>query len=161
MTNLYFSRARAQLNAGDFAGAERTMRESAEKYEPRTERAELEQFVSLLRNADELISRLGGVMPSAELRSVAEDLKRVAKNLPGSAGVIAYAERKIREADELAKLEADRRFVWLWFDAQDELRTGDVRKAGLLTALISAGRPDGDADPMVRDLMNGGMFDKN
>ena len=161
MTNLYFSRTRAQLDAGDFAGAERTMRESAEKYEPRTERAELEQFVSLLRNADDLISRLGRVMPPAELRSVAEELKRAAKNLPGSVAVIAYADRKLREADELAKLEGDRRFVWLWFDAQDECRAGNLRNAGLLAALISAGRPDGDADPMVRDLLNGGMFDKN
>jgi len=137
------------------------MREAGEKYDPRTERAEFEHFVSALNQADEAIRAFAGPMHAPDMRANALKLKRAATGLPESDFITAYANRKMKEADALEKLEADRRYVWLWFEAKEELRAGNRNRASVLTALLSASKTDGDRDPLVRDLMNGGLFDKN
>lgn len=161
ITNIYAAKAREALEKGDFKKANDIMKESFLKYESHTDRVNLEQFTKKLVEADSMIASLGTEQMPETMLATASELKRVAANLPASANITQYAERKMRDAVELDKLIRDRRFLWLYFSAQDARANGETKDADVQAALLAAGLPRGDHEGMVLDLMNGGMFDRN
>ena len=119
------------------------------------DRIQLKDFTVRLNEVDQLIANLAPVQDSESLRDHAEQLQERAKNLPGSQAVVDYAKRKLRAADELKKIENDRKTVWPWLDALEAGKNGDKERAELLRIFIAAQFLDGFSEPMVRDMVTG------
>lgn len=160
VTNLYVVRIREKLDAGDYAGAEKLVDEMFVKYGTDDARVDIRKFVSALRKTDETISALNNSISSEEIRRHAIELREYAQDLPDHEKMIAYAAGKEASAAELEKLEKERPLFWLYGEAQEKREQGDSQLADLITALVAADNDplDGARNAMVKELMNGGMF---
>lgn len=155
VTNMYVIQLRQLLDQGKFAEAETLMKAMLMQHDSLEDRIQLKDFTVRLNEVDQLIANLAPVQDSESLRDHAEQLQERAKNLPGSQAVVDYAKRKLRAADELKKIENDRKTVWPWLDALEAGKNGDKERAELLRIFIAAQFLDGFSEPMVRDLVTG------
>lgn len=160
ISNFYVMKVKNLLDNGRFAEADSAMKDSLSKYDLRTGRVELKQFTGRLRDAGRLIDKLGKPMSAATMKQIATELRGTVRDLPDSRNIIDYADRKCAAADELAKLERDRRGLPLYIETLDALGQHKYGKAGTMTALLSLMLPDGKSDPMLQPLLNGGLFEK-
>ena len=151
-TNVYVVQLRSLLEQGNFAEAEKLMRTMLAEHDELEDRVQLKDFASRLNGVDQLIRKLEPVQNSESLRNNAEHLRREAKSLPGSQKIIAYAERKLKSADELEKIEKDRTNIWPWLDALDAKNSDDKERAELLRIYVAALYLDGFGEPIVREL---------
>ena len=152
VTNSYFVRLRKLLDKGKFAEAEELMKEMLDKNDSLDDRIQMRDFTVRLNEVNKLIAALAPVQPSAQMRRNAEALLDRAKNLPQPGRILNYAKRKIREANQLEKIEKDRRTARIYLDTLDAIENGENNKAETLTVFLSAQFQDGFSDPMVRDL---------
>ena len=155
VTNTYVVQLRHLLEQGKFAEAEALMKSMLAQHDSLEDRVQMSEFTSRLNEVDQLIAKLAPVQDSETLRDNAERLLERSRNLPAARTVILYARRKIRAADELAKIENDRKVIWPWLDALEARRNGDLERAELLRIFISAQFPDGFGEPIVRDMATG------
>ena len=155
VTNIYTVQLRQLLDQGKLAEAEALMKSMLAQHDSLEDRVQMLEFTSRLNEVDQLIAKLAPVQDSETLRDNAERLLERSRNLPAARTVILYARRKIRAADELAKIENDRKVIWPWLDALEARRNGDLERAELLRIFISAQFPDGFGEPIVRDMTTG------
>lgn len=155
VTNIYVVQLRHLLDQGKFAEAEKLMNSMLAQHDSLEDRVQLRDYTVRLNEVDRLIAKLAPVQDAETLRENAELLLERTRNLPDSGAVVQYARRKIRAADELAKIEKDRKVIWPWLDALEAHRNGDRERAELLRIFIAAQFPDGFGEPIVRDMATG------
>lgn len=154
-TNSFVVQLRALLDQGRFAEAEQLMKSMLAQHDSLEDRVQLRDFSAQLNHTDKVIADLAKVQNSKSLRSNALKLKACAESGLGSDFITKYAERKIKAADELEKIEKDRRIIWPWLDACDAKKNGDEERAELLRIYLAAQLPNAFGDPMVREIATG------
>ena len=164
ITNIYVVQLRNLLAQGKFAEAESLMDSMLKQHDSLDDRIQLRDDAARLNRIDQLIRKLAPVQDAKSLSNNAENLLREVGGedgrkdskpktvLPEFQKILAYAQRKIRAAEELAKIEKDRIRVWPWLDALDAKNSPDKERAELLRIYVAAQYLDGFGDPVVREL---------
>lgn len=151
--NAYVVQVRDLLDQGKINEADKLMKSMLEQHGSRVDNS-LPNFVDRLKKADQLIEKLAPIQNAATMKYNADELLAHVKTLPHNRAINVYAKRKSREAEELRKIEDDRKIVWPWLDALEAKKNGDQERFELLRIYLAA-QLDGFRAPMVRDLTPG------
>ncbi len=152
-TNAYILQANEKIARNDINGASNCIDEAVRKLGGIPSLVQTRDQLRILTEVNSLLNLLNTPVSSPIMKASAEKLARYCEASPEMAFIKQYADQKIQDSEVLAKLEKDRLYTGLYFDAYDALQEGDPAKFQTISTILSIQDPGGV--PWKKIVQNG------